>query len=73
MVWVVVDENPWPDTYMPVYVRPETKIRDKQNKNLAVSVFTDEATAVKLARKLQAKYKAKTVRMFYSQGFSKTV
>lgn len=72
MVWIVIDENPWPDTYVPIYVEPSRQAMDNQD-DKKLRVFDDEESALTYAKSLQVAYNAKAIRLFYSKGYSKVV
>ncbi len=73
MIWIVVDDDPWPDKYIPILVRPQLEAVELKRGSARFRVFDNEPDAILHAEELKNKYQAKTVRMFYSDGFSKTI
>ena len=72
MVWVVIDEDPWPDTYVPIYGKVDNQATE-MNRNRTEFVYYKKDDAIEKARELQVKYSAKVIRIFYHEGFSKIV
>ena len=73
MIWIVATGNPWPDKYVPILVRSQKEAIQLCVKRDKFEVFTNEHDAIAFATKLKGKYRAKSVRIFYSEGYSKKI
>lgn len=73
MIWIVIAVNPWPDKYIPILVRHQKEAVELCLKLEKFEVFTNEDDAISLAAQLKNKYSAKSIRMFYPEGYSKKI
>ncbi len=73
MIWIVIIEDPWPDKYIPILVRPQTEAVALCAKLNHFQVFTNEHAALAFATQLKEKYHVKSIRIFYSEGHSKKI
>lgn len=71
MIWIVIKENPKPDPYIPILVRPRVEAAEYNWKNGNFEIFDNLNDALACAQDLQSKFKAKYIRMFYLEGYSK--
>lgn len=70
-IWIVVEDNPWPDRYIPVFVRYSDEIREINWKIYQYRIFEEEEKAIGFAIRLRNRYGARYIRMFYPDGISK--
>lgn len=73
MIWIVVDENPWPDDYIPVFVKPKVDANEMLLKFGAIRLFDNKKDALDYANQLKEKFNSNTIRVFYPEGYSKNV
>ncbi|MCG8321426.1 MAG: hypothetical protein MI921_18125 [Cytophagales bacterium] len=73
MTWIVITEDPRPDKYIPILVRSQQEAIELSVKLNSFQVFNNEDEAISLATQLKEKYRVKSIRIFYSEGYSKNV
>ena len=71
MKWIVIEEDPRPDNYIPILVADEMRILKAQSK--PCSVFTNDKDALERARQLRTLYGAKHIRIFHIDGRSESM
>ena len=70
-IWLVVEDNPWPDRYIPVFVRDSHELVEDNWKIYSYRIFRDEGMAIDFASRLRSRYGARYIRLFYQNGFSR--
>ncbi len=73
MIWIVVDENPWPDEYIQVFVKPKVDTNELLRQFESVKLYDNETDALSYAKKTRDKFEASTIRIFYPEGHSKKI
>jgi hypothetical protein len=73
MIWIVIEDNPWPDKYVPVFVRSGADAAEQGWRMVNYEVFDNEYDAFTHANHIKRKYNVQYVRLFYSDGYSKKV
>lgn len=73
MIWIVIDENPWPDEYIQILVKPKVDTQQMLKTFSAIKLFDNEKAALEEAKELKIKFNAKAIRIFYPEGDSKNI
>lgn len=68
--WIVLEDNPMPDTYIPVMLVDDIQAQKLQQK---CALFTTSQDAMNHARELQKKFGVKNIRFFYLEGHSENI
>ncbi|MEO1052343.1 MAG: hypothetical protein AAFX87_17045 [Bacteroidota bacterium] len=72
MFWIVMNDDPWPDKYIPVLVR--SRIDDKELAGYkGYRTFDDEVDALVYAQRLKNKYSVNSIRLFPDRGPSRKI
>ncbi|MEM7551959.1 MAG: hypothetical protein AAF363_19915 [Bacteroidota bacterium] len=71
MYWIVIEDDPKPDKYIPILVRSQVSVIELEAKFSKVKVFDNEAGALEFADQLKVIYAVESVRLFYPEGISK--
>lgn len=73
MIWIIVDENPWPDEYIQVIVKQKADTTELLKQFESIKLFDNEESAFDYAKEIKEKFKANTIRIFYPEGHSKNI
>jgi|JI10StandDraft_1071094.scaffolds.fasta_scaffold673846_2 hypothetical protein len=71
MRWIVFEENPKPDQYIPVVALEEGRVLSALRN--PYSAYKTKAEAIARAQQLRDQYNVKSIRIFYSEGNSATL
>ncbi len=73
MLWIVIDQHPKPDKYIPIIAKKNKSSIDLKIDPKDFKVFDNFKEAVSFALQLKLKFKVKTIRVFYADGNSKAI
>ena len=66
--WIVIEEDPKPDNYIPIMVVDQFRIIKAQGR--PCSIFTNDKDAFERARQFRTLFGAKYIRIFHIDGHS---
>lgn len=69
--WIVIEEDPKPDNYIPIMVADELRILKAQGR--PCSIFTNNKDAIERAQQLRTIFGAKYIRIFHIDGHSQNI
>ncbi|MCU0321035.1 MAG: hypothetical protein MUE72_01390 [Chitinophagaceae bacterium] len=68
--WLVIDENPKPDNYIPIFETTSKTILYSEKSN---KVYDDKNDAIKQAQTLKDKYNVSRIKIFLANGLSENI